>query len=277
MNQTNYAYWDNHRGRIESSRGGWKIGQAVYNRGYDKIQELVGNKSYFDIVIFNIVGRIPDPHFSKWLEYMYSCISWPDPRIWCNQVSTLCGTMRTTPVPGACAGILASDSKMYGSGTFPTTGYFIQQALKEYHKGKSAQQIIDEELAKNSKYTSTPVVAGYARPIASGDERVKRLKQLSARLGMDKGPHETLSEEIHHLVNLKTPQNGINVGGYSVAVMLDYGYSLTEIYRFISMLVLSGAQACYAEAYDNPPESYLPLQCDDIDYIGKPIRQLPNQ
>lgn len=40
-------------------------------------------------------------------------------------------------------------------------------------------------------------------------------------------------------------------------------------------MVNGSVGACYAEAADHPPESFLPLRCDDIDYCGKPERQVP--
>lgn len=38
---------------------------------------------------------------------------------------------------------------------------------------------------------------------------------------------------------------------------------------------MSGVTVCYVEEADKPPESFLPLRCDDIEYQGKPPRKVP--
>lgn len=273
MTNNSYAYWDRLRGKIVSNKGGWVIGEAVYNHGYDMINELVGKKSYFQILLLNITGRLPEENLAKWIEVKFSCMSWPDARIWCNQVSALAGAMRASPMAATCAGVLASDARMYGPGAYTAIGVFIQSALIDYHHGMSVEEIINKELALKAKYSNNPVVIGYSRPIARGDERVKRLREVATAVSLVKGEHEQLSEKIHQYV-LEHHNEGVNVGGYCVPVLLDHGYSLEEIYRIMSMMVFAGTQACYAEAYDKAKEGFLPLRCEDIDYIGIKKRKL---
>ena len=44
---------DNNRNIIRSSTGGWRVGQGVYSHGYSMLDELIGEKSYFQIMILN--------------------------------------------------------------------------------------------------------------------------------------------------------------------------------------------------------------------------------
>ncbi|MCI5208556.1 MAG: hypothetical protein D3910_07135, partial [Candidatus Electrothrix sp. ATG2] len=119
------SFWEARRGRILSDKGGWVIGEAVYNHGYSMMDDLVGNASFFQVLILNITGRLPERRLTDWLEAYYICLNWPDARIWCNQVGSLAGTMRASPLAAAGAGILSSDSIMYGPGTTMKATEFI--------------------------------------------------------------------------------------------------------------------------------------------------------
>ena len=119
-----------------------------------------------------------------------------------------------------------------------------------------------------------PVIPGFSRPIAAGDERVPVMDRISSDLGFEVGPHLALAYEIHDFLWTHYGE-GINLAGYIVAFLLDQGMTDQEIYRLNTLCVNSGIHACYGEAYDNPPEAFLPLRCDDIDYQGRGCRVVP--
>jgi citrate synthase len=60
-----------------------------------------------------------------------------------------------------------------------------------------------------------------------------------------------------------------------MAFLVDQGFTPQEIYRIFSISVNSGVTACYIEAAESSPESFLPLRCCDMDYQGHPPRELP--
>ena len=231
------------------------------------LDELVGEKTYFQIYILNITGKLVDKNLADWLEAFYGTISWPDPRIWCNQIGALAGVMRSDPVSAVVAGCLASDSRLYGAGVFVPTARFIQTTLSDIRTGACLKECLIKELTTRARHSNNPVIIGYSRPIATGDERVPILKAIAKKYRLIKGPHEILSEEIDRYVSEKHAE-GINVGGYAAAVLSDYGFTPIEIYRLTSLLVNSGVQACYTEYYDKPIDSFLPLACEDIEYTG---------
>jgi len=121
-----------------------------------------------------------------------------------------------------------------------------------------------------------PMIIGYARPIVSGDERISALEQLRVQLGFEIGEHLQLAFEIEKVMHEKTNER-MNLFGYAAPFLLDQGFSDQELYRMISVVVSSGVQACYAEAADQPPETFFPLHCNDTDYQGKPPRDVPEQ
>ena len=66
-------------------------------------------------MILIIIGRLVDKRLADWVEAGFLCVSWPDSRIWCNQIGALAGSLKTSPVSATMAGVLAADSRMYGS------------------------------------------------------------------------------------------------------------------------------------------------------------------
>ncbi len=217
----NVNLWDKNRHKIESQKGGWVIGEAVYNHSYDMMKDLVGHANYFQVLVLNVTGSLPDTRLTQWLEASFICLSWPDPRIWCNQIGALAGTIKASCPSAVAGGILAAHSRMYGAGTLRSCMEFIQKAQKQNQDGWSVSKIIESELAiKKQQLKSKPVISGYARPIASGDERVIAMQRVSRQLNFSILEHEKIAIEIHNELSEKH-NDGINVAGYCAAVLAD--------------------------------------------------------
>ena len=269
--KNNTQFWDRRRGRIEACKGGWVIGEGVYNQGFSMLDDLVGEVTFFQVLVLNAIGRLPERALADWLEAFFICLSWPDSRVWCNQIGSLCGTMQTSPVAAVSAGILASDSNMYGPATLVAAADFIRNAFDKTQEGFSPPEIVGLSQRRSS---SKPTIVGFARPVAVGDERVTALERVSKCLGFEVGSHLQLAYEIEKVMDERFEES-MNVGGYAAAFLCDQGFSGEEMYRVCSALVNSGVHACYSESVDQPPESFFPLQCRDIDYQGKPPREVP--
>ncbi len=268
------TFWDERRGKIFTKIGGVVTGEAVYCRGYSMMDDLVGKSTYFQVLVLNVTGRLVERALADWLEAYYICISYPDARVWCNQVGSLGGAMRATPVAAVTAGTLTADSRMYGPGTTYGGVGFITGALKKKQKGMSAEEIV--ESYPRRRPDGVPMIPGFNRPVTRGDERVVALERVTRDLGFEIGEHLSLSFEIEAIMTRKYKE-GLNAAGYRMGFLSDQGFSAEEIYRIMSVLVNSGVNACYSEAADLPPESFFPLRCDDVDYQGEPARPLPNR
>lgn len=265
------SFWDSRRGRIHSRRGGWVVGEAVYNCGYSMLDDLVGKSSYFQVLLLNVTGRLPERRLADWWEAVFNCLSWPDARIWCNQVGSLAGTAGTTPVAAVTAGVLTSDSSMYGPRTLLEAHAFITSAMSRYQAGTSVADIVASRVRRPG---DKPLIVGYARPLASGDKRVKVLAQVSADLGYEAGPHLSLAYKVEEML-LAEYSEAMNIAGYISAFLADLDFSGEEIYRMCTAGVMSGVLACYIEAAARPTGAFFPLHCSDIDYQGKAPRPLP--
>jgi citrate synthase len=220
-------------------------------------------------MLLNTTGKLPEKKLADWLEAAFICISWPDSRIWCNQIGALGGAARTTAVSAVCAGIIASDSRMYGVGPLGIVASFIKDLKEKTEHGWPIEKFYGTVCKKENRLFAP----GYARPLARGDERIASMERVTKSLGYNHGPHMRSAFALNEFL-YKHHQESINIGGYIVAFLCDQGFSPKEILRINSIIVNGGIHACYAESADDLPNGYLPLNCDDILYTGKPERAI---
>ena len=271
MNDRPYRFWDERRGKIQSKKGGWVVGKGIFNHGYSMMDDLVGKVSYMQVMALNATGRLPERAVADWIEAIFICMSWPDPRIWCNHIGALGGAMRASVIAATTAGILAADAKSYGSKPMIQGVRFIQAALLDFKRGLSVDEIIRNECAK---HRGKPSITGYARPLAKGDERVVAMMRVQQKLGLPVGEHLKLAEQIEQSL-LRDFDESMNINGYGSALLSDLGYTDDEVYRMAAVLVASGVTACYIDTRDNAADTFLPLRCTDVEYTGKLARPVP--
>jgi hypothetical protein len=265
-------YLDQRRGKIISNTGGWFPGRGVFSHGYSMLEELVGEKTYFQLLILNATGKLVEKPLADWVEAIYGCLSWPDPRIWCNQIGALAGAARTSVVAATTIGSLAADSRSYGPFTLLDGVRFIQDAFNQHQHGASADKIVARITAANR---GKPYIVGYIRPIAKGDERLEAMEKYAQKLGFNEGSHLSLAYDIEKVL-MREFDEGMNINGYMSAFLSDQGFSPQEVYQMFAAMVASGVTACYLDTYHRPPDTFLPLRCTDIDYQGPVARPVPD-
>lgn len=267
----NYDSWAALRGKIKSKKGIWRIGEGVESHGYDLINDLVGHYSFMQVVVLNATGRMPSRALAHWFEAVHMCLSWPDPRIWCNRIGALGGSAGASVVAATSAGIMATDSRAYGIRPIVEGMEFIQRAQTEVSsEGGSAAEFVAREV---KKHNGKPYLMGYARPVAKGDERIAALERVARQHDFPRGPHMRLAGEIEALLSEQFDES-MNINGYVSAFLSDLGFSAEEVYRIFSVVVFSGITACYVDSADRPAGHFAPLQVDDIEYSGKEDRQI---
>jgi len=266
-----YRFWDERRGIIRTHKGGWLVGKGAISHGYSLMDDILGKMSYFQLHILNITGQVPDRAVSSWAEALYQCLSFPDSRIWCNQVGALAGTSRASAVSGVTAGILASDSRMYGPGTIHLIYAVFQDNINAWQEGGTLESILAAYQRRKGGRAKVP---GFGHPLATADGRIIAMEQLSKGLGLEAGPHLKFAYAIEDYLQA-TQGESMNLAAYGTATMMDFGWTLPQIQQVCAIIVISGVAACYGEAYENPPESFLPLRCEDIEYRGHAPRPVP--
>jgi len=265
------AVWEARRNRIRTRKGGWRIGQGISVHGYSLLGDLVGNHGFFEVLHLEVTGRLPDPLLAQWMEASFLCLAFPDPRIWCNQIGALAGSARTPPTIGISAGVMASDSTLYGPGTTAAAHDFLAAAKSAIDAGEPLEAFI----ARCTRPGGRVRAPGFSRPIAQGDDRVAVLRELGHELGFRDGAFLQLAARIDALLCARGDA-GINMLGYLAAFLFDHGdMTLPDAERIYALAVNAGVHACYTEANTEPAGAFLPLSCEDLEYCGHPARAIP--
>lgn len=264
-------YWDQRRGKVYSRIGGWIGGGTVYCHGENLLTDRLGKYSYMQNLVFILTGRKIDEKLAAWMDAGFLGLSYPDPRIWCNQIAALAGTGKSSVVAATCAGVLATDSSMYGATPLRSGSEFIQAALKKKQTGMSAEEIVADEIRKSMGRVN---IMGYARPVALSEERVVAMEQYAKVQGMERGEHLQLAFDIEAIL-LRDHGERMNFNGYMSAFVSDQGFTPEQALNVCAMVAATGVTACYVDNADRPAEAFMPLRCDDIDYQGVPPRAVP--
>ena len=218
----------------------------------------------------NVTARLPERRLADFLEGLFICLSWPDPRIWCNKMGAFSAMTRAGPTAAIAAGGLAGDSTMYGPGTVPAVDAFLKSAYKQIiEQGRSVEEFVDDVAYRGGKLHAP----GFARPLAKGDERITAMRRYADELGFVAGDYENLANRIEdHLAQREG--EGLNLSGYFTAFMYDRGYSMQELMGITAWCISTGVYAAYFEQIERPPEAFLSLKVDDIEYTGPERREV---
>lgn len=266
-----FAAWSESRTKIESSIGKWVGGDDISVRGYSLFNDLFNNISYMQMIVLNATGKRISSQLAKWLENNFMCMSYPDSRIWCNQVGALHGVMQTSPSAATALGSLAADSRIYGgSQTSESAMKYLQSAFSSFENGASISDIVNQAPLRNER----PAIIGFARPVIRDDERIGPHQTMSKTLGFEEGKYMQFALSLSRHLE-ENYSMGINIGGYTGAFMLDQGFTPREMYLIKNICVSSGVTACYSEFFEKSENSYLPQHCEDISYTGHAPRPLP--
>jgi len=264
-------YWDIRNNKIISDVGHWQGGVDVNVQGHSLMNDLMKNASLMQVNILNATGKLVKRNVADWLEINFMGLSYPDSRIWCNQISAYAADTDATVVAAASSAILSTDSRAYGgSQTTFSCMLFLQKAFLQYQQGVSLTDIVSNEKVIKGK----PMIVGFARPIDKDDERLLPYEQAQKSLNITIGNYllfaKSLSSYLYETYNLS-----INSGGYASAFLLDQGFTPNEGYKIKAFAVVGGALACYRDLEKTAPNSFLPLRCGDVKYTGKAKRALP--
>jgi len=263
-------YWQHRNQTILNKIGHWKGGEDVTIEGHSLMNDLMGKTSYMQLHILNATGKLVERNIADWIEVCFMGLSYPDSRIWCNQISAYAGDTDSSVVAAAATSILAADSRGYGgSKARKISMNFIQDAYSKYQSGSTIKDIV-----KTAKFTNKkPIIVGFARPVNRDDERLKPFAEIQKKLQIPQGHHLIFAIQLSEY--LKKEYNlSINCGGYASAFLLDQGFTPDEGYQINAFAVISGAIASFRNQNEQPSNSFLPAKCEDINYQGVQIREI---
>jgi hypothetical protein len=253
-------------GRVRSRMGACFVGSHAVFRGKDIHAELA-DLEWIDLFLFGITGRRFSRAQLRLMQTFWTYTSYPDARIWNNRVAALAGTARSTGNLGIAAALAVSEAEIYGRGIDIRAIDFMLRARAEQVAGKELGPWVSAELSAHRS------LAGYGRPIASGDERIEPILKLARSLGLAEGPHLKLAYEVEAYLLAGRYRLHMNYAAVVAALVADIGLSPREYYLFLFPTFLAGMMPCYLEASERKEGTLLPLPCDAIAYLGEPKRK----
>ena len=254
--------------RLKTSMGGCFPGSRAVFRGHDLHAELK-DMDWIELYVFGITGRRFTPEQLRLLHAIWVYTSYPDARIWNNRVAALAGSARSTGALGIAAALAVSEATIYGRGIDIRAIDFLTRTCAARDSGVALADCVKDELHKHRG------IAGYGRPLASRDERIGPILELSRTLRLDEGPHVRLAIAVDDFLHAGRWRLRMNYGAMAAALCADMGLSPREYYLFMFPAFLAGMPPCYIESARRPEGTLFPLSCDHIRYEGPPKRSWP--
>lgn len=246
----------------------WPGSRAVF-RGLDVHVDL-RDADWMDLYVFGITGRRHTPAQIRLLHAIWVLTSYPDTRLWNNRVAALAANARSSPVLALAAAVAVSEAGIYGGGPGVRAIDFFLRAGTAVRAGDALEDFLRAELAERRIY-------GYGRPIDSRDERLPALIDIATSLGFADGWYYRLSFAVERfLVEQHKPFLLMNYAALTAALAADLGFSPREYQLFNILKTLAGMPPCIAEAAEKPEGAVFPRACEQIDYVGAPIRDWPS-
>jgi hypothetical protein len=253
-------------GRLRSRMGAAFVGSHAVFRGKDIHAEL-GDAKWLDLYLFGITGRRFTDAQLTLLETVWTYTSYPDARIWNNRVAALAGSARSTGNLGLSAALALSEASIYGRGIDIRALDFLIRTRSEVARGSDLGVWVRAELSDRRS------LAGYGRPIATGDERIGPILKVARGLGLADGPFLELAFAIERSLLEGRMRLPMNYAGVVAGLAADMGFSPREYYHFLYPAFLAGMVPCHIEAAENPEGTLFPLACGDVAYLGAPKRK----
>ncbi|GAM09079.1 citrate synthase [Geobacter sp. OR-1] len=250
---------------LKSSMGACFPGERAVFRGHDLHGELK-DLDWMELYVFGITGRRFTPEQLRLMHAIWVLTSYPDARIWNNRVAALAGSARSTGTLGVAAALAVSEASIYGRGIDVKAIEFITVTRKALDNGVELADCVQAELKKHRG------IAGFGRPLASGDERIAPIMALAHSLGLDEGPHVRLAFDVNEFLLSGRWRLGMNFGAIAAAFGADLGLSTREYYLFVFPAFLAGMPPCFIESAQRTEGALFPLSCEHILYEGEPKR-----
>ncbi|MES2207402.1 MAG: citryl-CoA lyase [Pseudomonadota bacterium] len=267
--QQGYSELAKHPGILKSRVGAFYAGSHVIFRGCRLHTEL-NNMDWMELYLFGITGR----HFSQEQIKLFHAIwvytSYPDARIWNNRVAALAGSVRSTPILGISAALAISEASIYGQNIAKRIGTFLISVEHTLECGGSIEECVMQE-RKRHHY-----IAGYGRPLNSGDERNEPILALAKSLSLDQGKYLKVALLLNDYLSSSRWKISINYGAVAAALAIDMGLSAEEYYLFMFPSFLAGMPPCVLDTQSKPEGILFPVACADIIYAGQAKRQWSN-
>lgn len=248
-------------GRLVTSAGAFFPSERAVFRGCD-LHTSLKDMDWLELYVFGFTGRRYTNQQMKVLHALWTYTSYPDARLWNNRVAALAGTARSTGNLGIAAAMAISEAKIYGRGVDMRAIEFLTRIKMQVDAGADMTELVQLEIKHQRG------IAGYGRPIVSGDERIAPMMVLVRELGLDGGSHLKLAFDVEKILLAGRWRLHMNYAALAAALAADFGMSPHEYYYYGIPAFLAGMPPCYQDAVEKPEGQLFPLPCRVMLYEG---------
>lgn len=160
------------------------------------------------------------------------------------------------------AALAVSEARIFGRGVDIRAIRFLIESRRAVEAGADIETVVLAALKRERG------IAGYGRPIASGDERIAPILALAAETGCDGGVHLRHAFAVESILAAGRWRLKMNYAAVAAALAADLGFSPREYYFFGIPAFFAGMPPCYLEASEKKEGTTFPLPCDVIQYEG---------
>lgn len=260
---------EQHAGKLKTGAGAFFPGERAVFRGHDLHASLQG-MGWLELYLFGSTGRRFTPQQVSVVQALWCYTSYPDARLWNNRVAALAGSARSTGNLGITAAMAVSEAQIYGRGVDMRCIEFLSRAKMQVDAGVDLKELVHAELKQKRG------IAGYGRPIVSGDERIAPMMTLVRKLGLDGGPHIRLAYKVEKILLAGRWRMHMNYAALAASLCADSGMSPHEYYFASIMAFVAGMPPCYLDAVEKPEGLLFPIPCRMIAYEGVTNRRWRN-
>lgn len=256
---------EEHVGRLISRMGAVFPGERAVFRGQN-LHTSLKDMDWLELYLFGITGRRFNRPQLKVLQAVWSYTSYPDARIWNNRVAALAGTARSTGNLGIAAALSVSEARIYGRGIDRRAIEFLLRARSWVDQGQDLETLVASELKRARS------IAGYGRPLVSGDERIAPMMALVKEQGLADGRHLGVAFDVERILTAGRWRMQVNYGALAAAIGADCGLSPNEYGLFTLPAFLAGMLPCYIDSVEREEGLLFPLPCRMMRYEGLECR-----
>ena len=246
---------------------GWKDHRHF---GYSVFKELAGEVTSTGLIVLAATGRLMDEADCRVLDDIAAVLTVADPRIYPLKLVRLASSYGD-PLAGLSASVAAMQGAIVGPQISQNAAMWLMEVHSElngsFSDTEAVRKVVAEQFRKKNR------ISGFGVPFRDVDERAVALYELAAFRGRTAGEYWRLQETVARIAR-EIKGLACNVGLPVAALSLDMGLAPERLSSLYTGLTMNVFLANAVEGASQAPEILRRLPETDVEYIGKPPREL---
>lgn len=249
--------------RLSTSVGRADRGENQF-RGFAVGAQLAGRLQHWSALSLAVGHRVLSERECEILGDIVVCSLAADPHIWPLKVTRLVSSFGNA-VPALAAGMLSTAGGFMGWGTYAPASRFLRALVDTPASDREAY--VDAEVARLRH------IPGFGVAFRDQDERATALAKCVPPRGFESGRHWRALQTANEILGPRGVP--MNIAAATAALLLDVGFSPSQIEALGPLLLLPNYLANAVEGAEQAPELLRRLPRDSIEDRTPPPRLSP--